>query len=182
MEAEPRPDPAPERRGHVVLCGLLELGYRTLEELHRLGERVVVVASSAEARFRDGAQALGAEIIEGNYRDERVLRDAGLANAQAIVITEDDDVGNLHAALAAEELNPGIRIALRMFNIELGERIRSLFGNCLVLDPSAIVAPAFVAAALHDTPEQPILVGDRALAVTTSTDADVLLPLARTPE
>ena len=29
--------------GHVVLCGLNELGYRTLEELVRLGEDVVVI-------------------------------------------------------------------------------------------------------------------------------------------
>jgi Trk K+ transport system NAD-binding subunit len=29
--------------GHVVLCGLNELGYRTLEELSRMGAEVVVV-------------------------------------------------------------------------------------------------------------------------------------------
>jgi hypothetical protein len=33
---------APAAGGHVVLCGLNELGYRTLEELRRMGEEVVI--------------------------------------------------------------------------------------------------------------------------------------------
>ena len=35
-------DPDGHREGHIVLCGLDGLGLRTLEELRRLGEEVVV--------------------------------------------------------------------------------------------------------------------------------------------
>jgi Trk K+ transport system NAD-binding subunit len=45
--------------GHVILCGLNELGYQTLEELRRLGEEVVVVARTPREEFAAGATALG---------------------------------------------------------------------------------------------------------------------------
>jgi hypothetical protein len=46
--------------GHVVLCGLNELGYRTLEELSRMGAEVVVVVRAAHADLATGVRALGA--------------------------------------------------------------------------------------------------------------------------
>ena len=45
--------------GHVVLCGLNELGYRTLEELVRLGEDVVVIVPSPDGELARGARHLG---------------------------------------------------------------------------------------------------------------------------
>jgi hypothetical protein len=55
---------------------------------------VVVVAPTEE--LASGARALGAMPVYGSYRDESVLRPAGVPEAGALVI-EDDDVGNLHA-------------------------------------------------------------------------------------
>jgi Trk K+ transport system NAD-binding subunit len=87
-------EPAPATGGHVVLCGLNELGYRTLEELVRLGEDVVVIVRSPAEELARGARDLGATLVAGNYRDQAVLRAAGVAVASALVLTEDDDVGN----------------------------------------------------------------------------------------
>jgi hypothetical protein len=110
-----------------------------------------------------------------------VLRAAGIEPAAALVATEDDDIGNLHAALVAHELNPALRIRLRRFNQELGERVESLFQSCAVLDPAALAAPAFVSAALHDDWEQRIEVGGSSLVVrhSSASDPDVVLALAR---
>jgi Trk K+ transport system NAD-binding subunit len=129
--------------GHVVLCGLNELGYRTLEELVR------------------GARDLGATLVAGNYRDQAVLRAAGVPAAGALVVTEDDDVGNLHAALAAQELNPALRMRLRMFNQELGRRVQELFEDCQVFDSAALAVPAFVSAALLQDWQQRVEVDGR---------------------
>ena len=175
---------APQRSigGHIVLCGLDELGLRTLEEFRRLGEEVVVIAASPTERFVSSARSLGATVVVGSYRDEEVLRAARVPEAAAIVIEEDDDVGNLHAALAAQEMNPRIRIGLRMFNQQLGERVQRLFTDMSVVDSSAIAAPAFAAAALHEDGGQRIRIGERTLVVRTASaeDPEVLLPLART--
>jgi voltage-gated potassium channel Kch len=54
---------------------------------------VVIVRSPAEELAR-GARDLGATLVAGNYRDQAVLRAAGVAVASALVLTEDDDVGN----------------------------------------------------------------------------------------
>jgi TrkA-N domain len=167
--------------GHVVLCGLNELGYRTLEELTRLGEQVVVVARAPEQELAGGARALGAILVDGSYRDESVLHAAGVPTAGALVVTEDDDVGNLHAALAAQDLNPDLRIRLRLFNQELGRRVQELFRDCQVFDAAALAVPAFVSAALQRDWQQRIEVGGRTLVVRrgSATEPGVLLPLAR---
>jgi Trk K+ transport system NAD-binding subunit len=166
---------------HVVLCGLGELGLRTLEELRRLGEEVVVVARAPAPEEAGHARELGATVVEGSHRHEAVLRAAGIETAAALVATEDDDIENLHAALVAHDLNPGLRIRLRMFNQELGERVMQLFENCAVFDSAALAAPAFVSAALHDDWEQRIDVGGASFVVRqrSVSDPDVVLPLAR---
>jgi Trk K+ transport system NAD-binding subunit len=166
--------------GHVVLCGLNELGFRTLEELVRLGVDVVVVVRSEAEELAQGARELGATLVAGNYRDQAVLRAAGVATAGALVVTEDDDVGNLHAALAAQELNPALRMRLRMFNQELGRRVRQLFEDCQVFDSASLAVPAFVSAALLQDWQQRVEVAGRTLVVRRAGAGEpgVLLPLA----
>ena len=167
--------------GHVVLCGLNELGYRTLEELVRLGEEVVVIVRSPADELARGARELGATLVPGSYRDQAVLRAAGVPVAGALVVAEDDDVGNLHAALAAQELNPGLRMRLRMFNRELGRRVQELFEDCQVFDSAALAVPAFVSAALLHDWQQRVEVDGHTLAVRRAAPGDpgVLLALAR---
>ena len=150
-------------------------------ELRRLGEEVVVVAGTPREEFAAGARALGVTLLEGRYRQERVLRSAGAHTANALVVAEDDDVGNVHAALVAHDLNPRLRLRLRMFNQELGNRVELLFRDCQILDAAAMAVPAFVSAALHRDRQQRLRVNDRSLVVRPASagDTDVLLPLAR---
>jgi Trk K+ transport system NAD-binding subunit len=167
--------------GHVVLCGLDGLGLRTFEELCKLGEEVVVIAPTSIEGFAARAKMQGASIIEGNYREESTLRKAHVHTARALVIVEANDVGNIHAALTAQELNPRLRIVLRIFNQEFGGRLEQLFNDCVVLSSSAIAAPAFVTAALLQSWEQEFQLAGKTLRVreTSSREQGVLLPLAR---
>ncbi|HEY0071526.1 MAG TPA: NAD(P)-binding protein [Chloroflexia bacterium] len=164
----------------IVLCGLEGLGLRTLEELHRLGEEVVVIAASPSEQFAARAQELGATLVLGDYTQESVLRSAGVASASAIVLTDSSDLSNLHAALTAQEINPKIRVVLRLFNEELGKRIQALFYDCHAFSASAIAAPSFVSAALYQDWEQRIYLEGHVLIVhqTPTSDASVVLPLA----
>lgn len=163
------------------MCGLDGLGFRTFEELRKLGEEVVVVVADLREGFAPRAKTQGATIIEGNYRDEATLRAARIEQARALVVTESNDVGNIHSALAAQELNPRLRIVLRIFNQDFGGRLEILFHDCAVLSSSAIAAPAFVTAALHQRWEQEIKLAGRTLRVreASSRDPGVVLPLAR---
>ena len=181
--------------GHIVLCGLEGLGLRTLEELHELGEDVVVIANSPPETFIQRAEEIGAAVIAGNQWEESVLTDAGITSARAIILTDKDDVHNLHAGLVAQDLNPGIPIIMHMFNTDLGQQVKALFQNCAVLSSSEIAAPAFIAAALHPYWEQRVEVAGHSLlvraarahgriwgknrsSVDPTNDPQVLLPLA----
>ena len=98
--------------------------------------------------------------------DADAFEQARLASADALALVSQDDGGNIDAALVAQELNPDLRIVIRMFNYSLGERISALLNNCEVLSSAAIAAPAFVAAALDERTSAPITIGDRTLVST----------------
>jgi Trk K+ transport system NAD-binding subunit len=169
---------------HVVLCGLEGLGLRTLEELDRLGEKVVVIAEGAEHRFLEPARLIAVRVVNGSYRDPGVLLEAGVGSARAIVFTADDDIGNLDGALAASELAPGLRIVIRIFEAEFGRRIETLFGDCTALGASRLAAPGFVASALHEDAERPVEIAERRFVVRAAEIGapEVVMPLARLAE
>ncbi len=168
--------------GHFIICGLDELGFRSAEELIRLQETVVIVTPTAQGQFQGRVHAMGLHTVHANYREEEGLRRAGVMGARAIIIAGSDDVGNIHAALSIRELNPGLRVVVRIFNPDLGAQISGLLQDCAVLSSSAIAAPAFVEAALQERFEQRVEVGDRVLVLRRGRvdDPEVLLAVAAT--
>ena len=87
-------------------------------------------------------------IIERADLDAAAFTAAGVQSARALALLRQDDLGNFHAALRAQELNPDLRLVVAIFNTSLGERIRTFFRDCAVLSGSSMSAPSFVAAAL----------------------------------
>lgn len=172
--------PESELRGHVVLCGLEGLSVRTLEELDRLGERVVVIAQGGEPRHRSIASRLALRIIDGDPADPEVLRAAGIPGARAIVLTVQADVGNIHGALAAVALDPGIQVVIRVFHEELGRQVETLIPNAVAISASEIAAPGFVSAIVDAADERRIdMMGrDLALRRVHPSDPNVVVVLA----
>jgi voltage-gated potassium channel Kch len=166
--------------GHFIVCGLDELGFRCAEELNRLQETVVVVTPTAQGQFQGRIHAMGLHTLHANYREDEGLRKAGIMGARAIIVAGSDDVGNIHAALSIHELNPGLRVVVRIFNSDLGQQITALLRDCEVLSSSSIAAPAFVEAALQERFEQAVEVADRVLVLRRGsvTDPYVVLPVA----
>ncbi len=134
------------RSGHVVVCGVGHLGVRTIIELRSRDEEVVAIGPTDEAE--ETLTALGVRLVVGDPRQPRVLRDADVAAADSIVMTGDDDLANLNTSLAATELNPTIRIVMRLFDQEVGAHIPDLFPDAVALSSSALAAPGFVSAAI----------------------------------
>lgn len=156
--------------GHVVVCGVDHLGVRTVNELRTRGETVVVVASSAQQAADMGIRDV--RVVTGDHRLARVLAEADVAHARSLVLTDDDDLGNLTAALAGQELNTELRIVIRMFDSELGAHLQELLPSSVALSSSAVAAPGFVTAAIDgDTGEQFELGGK----VLTASPADQAL-------
>ncbi len=134
--------------GTTVVCGLDRLGLRIATALLALGERVTVVAESPQPALLREAKRAGARVVDGPSGEIAQLPGVGLASAHCLVLTESTDLGNLHAALAAREVNPGLRVVMQMFNPELAERATRLLPNSRVLSASREAAPYFAADAL----------------------------------
>ena len=170
----PVPRRLSQHRDHLIVCGGDALAYRTVEELTaNYGERVTVLLGSAERGYgRRIAQLPGVRVIERPELDGGAFTAAQVSSARAMALMGRDDLANFHAALRAQELNPDLRLVMRIFNTGLGERMRSFFPDCAVLSSSSMAAPSFVAAALGEPAPSHVRLAGRTLYVTRREDAD----------
>jgi hypothetical protein len=65
--------PQTELTGHVVVCGMGHVGFRVVEILLGLRERVVVVTERARDERVRAARSGGATVLLGDARDEKLL-------------------------------------------------------------------------------------------------------------
>lgn len=171
------------RRGpDYIVCGANTLAYRLVAELTELYQ--VSVVAIVPARDRDKAphiaKLLGkSAVIAAPSITEEVLKSAEVATARGIALVDGDDQSNIHAALRAQALNPGVRVVLRIYNQRLGQHVERLLTNCAALSRSATAAPAFVNAALRRP--NSVQVGGRSVSVEIGADeaaADFLCTIA----
>jgi Trk K+ transport system NAD-binding subunit len=139
-------------RPYFVVCGDDPLAHRLVEELTtRYGAEVTVILTSKRRNHGPQIAKLpGVRVIEAERLDSDTFQAARVGTAAALALTQQDDVGNIHAALTAQALNRHLRLVIRMFNMSLGENIRGLFADCAVISDAEMAAPAFVAGALGE--------------------------------
>jgi Trk K+ transport system NAD-binding subunit len=157
-----------------IVVGGNTLAYRLTVELTRqYAVRTAAIVPSRETPYTiQITRALGPEnTIADAYVSEEALHEAGIDQAQAIAFVDGDDRTNIHAAMRAAALRPGIRIVIRMFNQRLGVHIAQLVDNCTVLSASATAAPAFVNAALQRP--HSVSAGGRALRIAIGQDINM---------
>ena len=141
-------------RNHVVICGMGKVGYRVTKELLQLGEDVIGIEQNPELPFLDEVRELNVPILMGDARKQELLEKARVADASAIVVCTEHDLTNLDIALEARELNPSIKVVMRMFDGDLAGRVRRGFGINTAFSTSALAAPVFAAAATRAKIEQ----------------------------
>jgi Trk K+ transport system NAD-binding subunit len=183
--------PGSDPRPHYVVCGQEALAYHLVNmllatELSTGSVRVTVIVP--HRRRPDGpdiSSIRGIRLIKSDRLDEDVFRAAGLAGANGLALMHQDDVGNIHAALCAQAVEPQVRVVLRMFNSSLASGVRQLLPDCAVLSDASMAAPAFVAAALGEVDPTHFRHGGRTLHVARRSDVrpeQVICGLADTRE
>jgi Trk K+ transport system NAD-binding subunit len=162
------------RRDHLVVCGDNALASRVIEELSTTyGQQVTVLLRTSSNGLAPRIAALPrVRVIERPELDSDAFAAAGVASARSLALLGQDDLGNFHAALRAQELNENLRVVMAIFNTRLGERIRTFFHDCAVLSDSAMAAPSFVAAALGETAPGHIRVAGQTLYVASRQQAN----------
>jgi Trk K+ transport system NAD-binding subunit len=122
---------------HVILCGLGRLGREVLRQLDRRHDvkrrRDVVIIENGSGVDEVDTDLISREpiipVVRGNMTHAGTLRDAGIARATAVVMLTGNDTTNLEAALLAHELNPEVRVVLRMSNSRVSERLEAMLGR-----------------------------------------------------
>ncbi len=162
------------QRDHLIVCGDDALACRVIEELTSgYGERVTAVLRSAGRGYGARISGLaGVRVIEHAELDSSAFTDAQVESARALALMNSDDLGNFHAALRAQDLNPDLRLVMRIFNTGLGERMRRFFPDCAVLSSSSMAAPSFVAAALGEPAPSHVRLAGRTLFVARRAETD----------
>ncbi len=168
--ADRTPGSATQR--HLIVCGDDPLARRLVEELvtRYKAQVTVILASKRRNHGPQIARLPNVRIVESDRLDTDTFRRAQLDTALALALVHQDDVGNIHAALRAQELNADLRLVIRMFNMSLGHGIRRLFTHCRVLSDASMAAPAFVAAALGEVAPVAVRLPGRTLFVARRSD------------
>lgn len=135
-----------ERR--VLVVGSTTTAVRLVDELHRSGERVTLLAPPAHAFIAEDIAELDCEVHHVARVREAELRQARVQEVEAVVVLGFDDVPAIQIALMVEELNEHARLVLELANPKLARRLEPLLGDCQVLSSAALAAPSFVASVL----------------------------------
>lgn len=151
---------------HIIVCGLGHLGLRVVRELVGLQEDVVVIEANADSPRFTEVQRYGYPIIVGDGRDPEILRKAGLDRAEAMIVCTNNDLVNIQIAMRVREINPDIRLVMRMFDDEFAREMTERFRFSAVMSASALAAPAFAGAATGTEVLQTFQVDDTVLALS----------------
>lgn len=164
--------------GHVILCGLGRLGREVLAQLdrrHHMKSRrdVVVVEGGA------GVDAVEDDLIErepiipvvhADMTHARTLREAGIDRAAAIMLLTGDDTRNLEAALLARELNPAVRVVLRMSSKRVLPRLANVLRRGVIRNFDLIDSVTGAAPRCVELARVPLADVDRAAAAAMGVD------------
>jgi Trk K+ transport system NAD-binding subunit len=141
--------------GHVIVCGLHDVGLRVVEQLHAAGEQVVVVDDDPDPRLLRVIAGWGITHLAASPRRSATLEEAGIATAAALVGSAAADLDNLEIALLARRLRPDLRVVVQLGNAAVGRAVANVTGPASVLDVATLAAPTLAEACL-DQHERPV--------------------------
>ncbi|MCC0177528.1 NAD-binding protein [Waterburya agarophytonicola K14] len=126
----------------IIVCGLGRTGSKIYSLLKQQGAEVVAISEYPVSKIASK------EIVIGDPRDNTTLIQAGIRQAQTLVLVHSDDALNLAILTQAKILNPKIRIINRLLNHALGDRLDNTLPDHFTMSVAALSAPLFSFAAL----------------------------------
>ncbi|HMO19978.1 MAG TPA: TrkA family potassium uptake protein [Candidatus Melainabacteria bacterium] len=130
-------------QNHVIICGLGNVGKRVAEQLLKFEEEIVCIENREDSKFIAEMTRLRVPVLVADATRASVLEEANIKQAKALMALTDKDLNNLETALTARELNPEVRIVMRMFDQSLADKVKNSLGIECVYSASALAAPVF---------------------------------------
>ena len=143
-----------QKRDHVIVCGLGQVGVAIARDLLQQG--VPGVAVDPAATDEDHRELnLQCPLVSKDSTKPQILPRAGIENARAIVICTSHDALNLEIGLTAQttadEKRAGyLRVVLRCFKYDLANRIQQISSEDIMLSEAKIAAPVFTSMAIQN--------------------------------
>jgi Trk K+ transport system NAD-binding subunit len=153
-------------QGHVIVCGLPDVGLRMVEQLVLSGVPTVVVDGNPAPALVRMLAAWRVRLITGPARAEETLLSAGLAGAIAVICAQNDDLSALETALLARRLRAEVRVVAQLTNPAVGRAVKE--AGVAVLDVAGLSAPSVVEVCLGEGVQEMSLSGMRFLAARTT--------------
>ncbi|WP_156658138.1 NAD-binding protein [Mycobacterium kyorinense] len=94
----------PLKRGHIVVCGLGDVGFEFVRQLHSAGYRVVVVEADGANPHIKACRDWGYPVIVGDAQLKSTLHAAGLKHAARLLAVTPDSVVNTEIVIGARRL------------------------------------------------------------------------------
>lgn len=118
-------------KDHVIVCGFGIVGEKVCEVLKENGKEILVI--EVDKRKEEKLKEKKLSYIIGDATSQKVLKQAEIEKAKAIVTAIDDDAKNLFIIILAKELNPKIVVASRVNSEEALEKLRSAGADITVM-------------------------------------------------
>lgn len=158
--------------GHVVVCGLGNVGFRVVEELHAIGERVVAIDKTNDNPFIATTRRKGVPAFVGDATIPEVLRQARVDTAKAVIACTSSELANFEIALLVREIKADQRVVVRLTDPQFAETLRLAADVKFAMSVPALAAPAFAAALFGDRVQTLVRVAGRTLVVVEFTVAE----------
>lgn len=150
-------------KGHVIIAGLGELGYRIARLLCQANVGCVVISPAGDDRFLGAVETL-APVLSGSIRLEENLKRANIGAAAALIACSSDHLSNVEACMRAERLaletGRPLRTVARVFRDSWAAEAAEGFEIDSSLSGAEMAAITFAEAALDPDGRHRVEVGD----------------------
>jgi hypothetical protein len=136
-------------RGHVLLIGFGQVGFRLAQKLRRDGIPVLAVEQDPDAPCIRLARAAGIPVAIGRGDDRAMLKSLGIGRCAVVAAVTSTDLVNVEVGLAARDLSPGIPLVMRLGDGEVAAETDSLLHLGRICDAHAIAADTLFRAVEH---------------------------------
>lgn len=131
-------------RGHILLVGFGQVGFRLAQELRRRGVAVLGVERDPDAPCVRLASAAGIPVAIGRGDDRETLERLGIRRCAVVAAVTSIDLVNVAVGLAASDLAPGVPLVLRLGDGEVAAETDSLLHLGQICDAHKIAAETLV--------------------------------------
>lgn len=138
----PRAAPA---RGHVLLIGFGQVGFRLAQVLRESGAPVLAVERDPDAPCVRLARRAGIPVAIGRGDDREILERAGIRRCAAVAAVTSADLVNVEVGLAATDLSPATPLVMRLGDGDVAAETDSLLHLGRICDAHRIAADTLAA-------------------------------------